>query len=139
MRQAGDKRVRDLMTRGVITVDFQAPVTEVIEALVKNDVTGVVAVDAKGEAMGVVSSIDIIRALTNGAGEDITALRAEDIMTPIVATVQPAKYLREAAQLMTEKNVHRLIIVSPNRGCKRPVGVISATDIIKELYRDLKG
>lgn len=138
MHHSGDKRVRDLMTRGVITVDFQAPLSEAIEALVRNGVTGVVAVDGKGEAMGIVSSIDIIRALTKGSKEAIAALKVEDIMTPALATVQPGKYLREAAQIMADKKVHRLIIVSPNRGCKRPVGIISATDIIKELYNDLK-
>ncbi len=123
------------MTRGVVTVDFTASVEEVLNAMVENDVTAVVVVNSQSETMGVISSIDILKNLTGKSREEILSLTAEDIMTPHTIDIPPESSLEEAARVMLEKNIHRLVITQekPLGSLPVPVGILSATDFVK-LY-----
>ncbi len=131
------KKVREIMTRGVITVGFEAPILDVLGTMVKNDVTGVVVVNTNGEAMGVISSIDIVRTLKNMPTEKIKPLKAEDVMTPFTIQIQPGDTIENAIKLMIEKNVHRLVVLSPQLSGRKPVGILSSIDLVRELYKDL--
>jgi CBS domain-containing protein len=84
-------KVRDAMKAGVITVDVEASVSQVISELTKNDVSGLVVIDEFGETWGVISSIDIVSALSDKSIEDIDKLTAEDVMTPHAIEVDPEK------------------------------------------------
>ncbi|MBI5252810.1 MAG: CBS domain-containing protein [Euryarchaeota archaeon] len=131
------KKVREIMTRGIITVGFEAPILDVIKTMVKNDVTCVVAVSTNGEAMGVISSTDIIKTLKNMSTEKIKPLKAEDVMTPFTIQIQPDDTIENAIKLMVEKNVHRLVVLSPQFTGRKPVGILSSTDLVREIYKDL--
>lgn len=130
-------KIRDVMKMGVITVGVDAPVSEVIDSLTKNDVSGVVVVDEFGETWGVVSSIDIVSALKDKTPEEIEGTTAEDIMTPHAIEIDPEKSLEEAARIMAEKKIHRLVIGHPHEGRRVPVGIISATDIVEEIQSEM--
>jgi len=134
-----DKIVRDVMTKGVVTVDFTAPVKEVLELLIKNDITALVAVAPGGEAMGVVSSFDVIRMLQHKTKtrEETENMTAEDLLTPFTEVVNPTWSLEDAARIMAEKRIHRLVVIQPHFGSLRPVGILSTTDIIRVLNREL--
>ena len=59
MKHIEDKKVRDLMTYGVVTVPEYAKVINVIKILTEGYVHGVVVVGKEGKAAGVISEIDI--------------------------------------------------------------------------------
>ena len=130
-------KIREAMKSGVITVDLDTPVSDVIKSLSKNHVSGVVVVDEFGETWGVISSIDVISTLKDKTLEEIDSLRAEDIMTPHAIEVDPEESLEEAARLMAEKGIHRLVIGHPHEGRRIPVGILSATDIVNEIEKEL--
>jgi predicted transcriptional regulator len=130
-------KVRDAMKAGVITVDVEAPVSQVISELTKNDVSGLVVIDEFGETWGVISSIDIISALSDKSIEDIDKLTAEDVMTPHAIEVDPEKTLEDAARLMADKGIHRLVIGHPHEGRRVPVGIITASDIVNQIQKDI--
>ncbi len=130
-------KIREAMKKGVITVDVDAPVLEVLESLTDNDVSGVVVVDEFGETWGVISSIDIVAALKDKTQEEIETLTAEDVMTPHAIEIDPEKSLEDAARIMAEKSIHHLVIGHPHEGRRVPVGIISATDIIKEIQKEI--
>lgn len=132
------KKIRDVMTREVFTAQFDAPLLEALETMTLNDVSGVVVVNTDGEAMGVISSLDIAKILREKTKEQIHSLKAEDVMTPFVVEIGPEQDLEEAAKVMIEKKIHRLVIVSPTIAGRKPVGILSATDLVRELYKGLK-
>ena len=59
-----EKKVRDVMTRGVVTVPFDTSVSESAKLLVKGDISGIVVTAPDNEAVGVISEIDLIKVLT---------------------------------------------------------------------------
>jgi CBS domain-containing protein len=64
---------------------------------------------------------------------DIEKTTAEDIMTPFVVEAYPEMNLREVSNIMIAKSVHRVIVLSPIG--RKPVGLLSATDIVKQIRK----
>jgi CBS domain-containing protein len=130
-----NKLLRDVMTRGVVTVPMDATVREVATMLSKQGLSAVAVISDDGEAMGVISDMDILKVIGK---DDWENLPAESIMTPRIEIVKPTSTIGEAARIMREKHIHRLLIFS-ERGVgasQRPIGILSASDIVREAARD---
>ncbi|HKP63922.1 MAG TPA: CBS domain-containing protein [Polyangiales bacterium] len=56
-------KVRDVMTQDVITIEEECEVTEIIELMLEHKVGALPVVDAEGALSGIVSYIDVLRAL----------------------------------------------------------------------------
>lgn len=129
-REFGDTKVSEVMQEDVITVKFNAPVKEVVKILRSKGISGVVVVDMVGEIVGIISTLDVFKIL--GIGEEANSLIAEDIMTPFSINITPEDNLVDATSVMLENNIHRLIVVaSPTR--RRPIGILTATDIVNNI------
>lgn len=128
-------KVSDVMTRGVITVDINTPFKEVIKIMSENRIHAVVVVNNDGEFMGVISSYDIIKTLNEV--ENPLSLTAEDIMTPKPISIDGDQNLKDAIEVMINKKVHRVLIISKHMGKLIPVGILSITDIIKFLSENI--
>jgi CBS domain-containing protein len=84
--------------------------------------------------MGVISSIDVISYLKDRSPAEIDSSVAEDVMTPSTIHIEPTKTLKDAADIMVKKRIHRLVVLHPHKVAGNvPVGVLSATDLIKAL------
>jgi len=125
--------VRDIMTRGVATVQCDEMLPKAAEIMTEEDISCIVAVDRNDEAAGIISSLDMVRALSQKTTTEIEKTTAEDIMTPFVVEVNPQMSLKEIANIMTAKNIHRVIVLSP--AGRKPVGLLSATDIVKNIRK----
>jgi CBS domain-containing protein len=55
-------------------------------------------------------------------------------MTPLVYNVNPEMTLKEVSNIMVIKHIHRVIVLSAD-GRRKPVGVLSAKDIVKEVRK----
>jgi CBS domain-containing protein len=53
-------------------------------------------------------------------------------MTPEVATVTPDTPIKEAARVMIDKRIHRVVVSDSNDPCK-PLGVLSMGDIMRHM------
>ena len=127
MNISKEKRVRDAMTRGVITVPFDTPVSEIAKLLVRERISGIVVTAPNGEAVGVISEIDIIKVFE----KDWDKLTAEDVMSSVVRTIDPETTLRKAAAIMRDLNIHRLVILSLKPAPGVPIGILTASDILR--------
>ncbi len=130
-----NKLLRDVMTRGVVTVPMEATVKQIVNMMSKQGLSAVAVTGPDSEAMGVISDMDIIKVLGKEKWEDITA---ESIMTSHMETARPTSTLGDAARMMREKDIHRLLVFS-ERGVgasQRPIGILSASDIVREAARD---
>ena len=130
MNISKEKRVRDVMTRGVITAPFDTPVSEIVKLLVREHISGIVVTAPNGEAVGVISEIDIIKVFD----KDWDKLTAEDVMSTVVRTIDPETTLRKAAAIMRDLNIHRLVILSLKPAPGVPIGILTASDILRASF-----
>ncbi len=125
------KKVRDVMTRGVVTVPLDTPVKEIVRILVDANISGVAVIAPDCKVGGVISEIDIIKSIDR----DWNLLTAEDVMSSSVRTVDPEMSLTKAAHIMNELNIHRLLVLSLSPAYGFPVGILTASDILKAIAR----
>lgn len=128
-----EKKVSEVMNRTLFTVSETATVSEIIETMLNNRISAVIVVAGQGEFLGMVSKTDILGALKK-YGRDIFDKKAEDLLCPKPYTIEGEATIREAAQKMLAYGVHRLLVVNPTGlGKYMPVGIITATDILRAL------
>jgi CBS domain-containing protein len=86
--------------------------------------------------MGVLSDRDItIRALADGM--DVNVMLARDLMTTPTIYCFEDQDISEAARIMAENQIRRLVVLS--RDDKRLVGVVSLGDLARKETTDLSG
>jgi len=124
--------VKDVMTRGVISVPIDYPVMEVAKIMAKQKVSGIAVIDENGEVMGMIAEMDMLKIILDESLMDTTV---EDIMNYEVQSVKPSTSLKETVGIMKKKGIHRLLVLSePGVGASyRPVGILSASDIISKV------
>jgi CBS domain-containing protein len=124
------KLVRDVMHRGVITCWADEPVVDVARRLREYAINAIFVLDQSGRAEGVISQTDLARAFVQGGWENHTA---DEIMTPEVVTISGDIPLDVAIQIMLDRHIHRLLIVQGGLTPNRPVGVLSLSDVVREM------
>lgn len=129
------KLVRDVMHRGVITCWANEPVVDVARRLREYAINAIFVLDHSGRAEGVISQTDLARAYVQGGWEHRTA---DEIMTPEVVTISGEIPLNVATQIMIDKHIHRLLIVQGGLTPNRPVGVLSLSDVVREMASSLE-
>lgn len=121
-----DRIIRDFMRRGVVTCGVDANAAEVARIMLDNDVSALVVIDERLNACGVISKTDLI----GYYGRDLSLITAEDIMTSEILTVSPDTLVHEAVQLMLERRVHQLVIVTKGGAHRRPVAIFTTGDAV---------
>ena len=122
-----ERTVRDIYHKGVIFCKPDAPLQEVVQVMADTDIHAIIVAEGEGsKPLGVVSHTDAIARY----GEDLTQIRASEVMTPRVITIAETAPVSEAATRMLESDIHRLLVVSAEGD---PLGVLSTTDIIRDM------
>jgi CBS domain-containing protein len=141
-------KVKDVMTRDVVTVEPWTPLKEVARLMVERRVSGLPVVDEDGSVIGVVSEGDILvkergqigeRSLfdhlleVNGSeGVKHDAQDAANAMTSPAVTIRPDRAVSEAAALMLDRCVNRLPVVD-RRGAL--LGIVTRADLVRAFVR----
>jgi CBS domain-containing protein len=125
MRDIEDLTVKDAMTKGVICVDVKDSVQEAAEVMKRNDISAVI-VTKKGDGVGIVTERDIICKIV-ADNKNPKKVCAGDVMASPLITIKPAATLDDAARIMRDKNVRRLVVTDKDR----IIGVISEFDIVR--------
>jgi len=125
-----DRLVREVMTRGVITVPLGCSRTDVLKVMCKKHVHALVVVDEQGKAGGVITKVDVLHHFA----KDLSAIPVDEVMTPRLITVSPEARLTEAVSLMLVRRVHQLVITGDDPAeRRRPVGMLSVSDVVRAL------
>ncbi len=132
-------KVKDVMTRGVITMSLNTSVKDIAKIIVESHVQSVCVTDEFGEITGIVSGMDVIKAFNR----DINKVTVEEIMSDKVVTISGEDYVGKVVDIMVKRKFHHIVIVleedykdSVLSLPKRPVGILSVTDIIKLMAKD---
>jgi CBS domain-containing protein len=123
--------VADVMTIDPVVVAVDDSIEAAARLLHANSISGLPVVDAAGALVGVISQTDIVGVLDSPVGRLIrtrpSGFRVGELMTSPALTVPMTGSVREAARMMVDCNVHRLVATDD---AGRPVGVISAIDLV---------
>lgn len=126
----GPQLVRDVMHRGVITCWTDETAVDVARRMVEYNINAIFVLDESGRAVGVISQSDLARAYVHGEWQHLTA---DAIMTPDVVTISGDIPLNAAVEIMLDRRIRRILIVQGGRTPNRPVGVLSLSDVVREM------
>ncbi|MGC9444815.1 MAG: CBS domain-containing protein [Candidatus Methanospirareceae archaeon] len=119
-------KVRDVMSHPIITVDEEAPVTEIVKNMAELEI-GSVVITADGKPSGIVTERDVaLKVLLKNKRAD--EVRAKEIMTSPLITVAPDMSLDEASEIAAEKRIKRLPVVENGV----VIGLVSLRNILTQ-------
>lgn len=143
-------RVRQIMTRKVVTIPVGTPIRDAARLLVEKGVTGAPVVDAEGKVVGLVSEKDLFRALYPSEEEFVSspelwteeqalierateavAQPIEQLMSPNVIAVTPDTSLIRVGALLLARGIHRVLVMEG--GILK--GIVSRRDIYHAIFR----
>jgi predicted transcriptional regulator len=112
------------MSRHVVTIDPDEPVSRAAERLAEQDVGLLAVCGADHHLSAVITDRDIV-VRTVAQGLDPERLTAAECGTKEPATVAPSETLEQAARRMDEQQVRRLLVIQAGR----LVGIVSQSDL----------
>jgi len=120
------EKVRDIMTRGVKTVDRYETILEAAK-IMRSLEFGTLLVTEKSYAIGILTEGDIV---SRAVSEGYEVKRAvEDIMSSPLKTISADSSIEEALQKMRELKVKKLPVLKS----EKVVGIVTLTDIIENM------
>ncbi len=127
------KLVRDYMHPGLLTCRPDAKLGQVAVLLTQNHVHGLIVADRDKRILGVITDFDLMAGeWLSGDPQSLEVMRnltAGELMSSPVDTVEADAPAKEAARIMREKTIRRVVVTEKGK----PVGVISVSDIIASI------
>ena len=108
-----------------ITIRPEQTVRDALVLLAKHNIGALVVINAAGMPVGIVSERDIVRDAARN--EQVFGRAMSEIMTRDVITGVPEDDLASVANLMTEKRIRHLPVVTGGK----LIGIISIGDVVK--------
>lgn len=118
-------KVSHIMTKDIISVESNASVSEIASRMIKNEV-GAVVVTKQGTPIGIVTEVDILKRCCIG-NTCTQAREAREIMSTPLITIKADAAIGEAAKMMTDKKIRRLLVTE--RG--KIVGLVTEKDVLR--------
>lgn len=138
----------EIMTREVVSVSPDTPVTDVARLMIDHGISGVPVID-RGKIVGIVTENDLLRRVELGSQrtrprwlEFLTSSdtlvaeyiksrgrTARDVMTPNVITVPPDTAVAAIADILESRHIKRVPVVDGDK----MVGIISRANLVQAL------
>lgn len=148
--ESGTGRVRDIMTRDVLSVSPDASVSEIARLMWEHNVSGVPVVDENRQVLGMVTELDLVVRNTRfklpgfftlldatiyfetpahirERLKHILGITAGEIMSHPAATIAADATITDLAELMVDRRVTPVPVVENGR----LVGIVSRADIVR--------
>jgi CBS domain-containing membrane protein len=138
--------VAEIMSRQVVWVKPDTPLTEVAEAMGQQGVSGVPVVDENRRVVGVISEKDFLRGMGVHESQNFMTLVASclrtkgcvalpikkqtagDLMSAPAVTVLPGTRVKDLAELFAARHINRAPVTDAEG---RLVGIVSRGDLVK--------
>jgi acetoin utilization protein AcuB len=125
------KQVRDVMHEGVVTCDHHTTLRDALRLMGANTIRSIVVTDAYCALTGIISQTDLVNASISYP-DKWSEMRVDEVMSRNVLTVTVDAPVSQAAKMLVENHVHRIIVVDGENPCE-PVGVLAMSDLVKDL------
>jgi len=117
--------VKDAMSSPVVTLDEEAPSNKIAKVMDEHNLGCVIIVNKSQKPIGIITERDLVkRVLSKNLMPD--AIKAKDIMTSPVVTIEPDATISEAARRMSRLDIRRLGVLYKDK----LVGLVSSKDIL---------
>jgi CBS domain-containing protein len=124
---AGIVLVRDVMSKDVKVVRPDTLVKEVVATMNKFDIGSIVVVQSD-RPVGIITERDILRRIVEPClAPEI--LRAREVMSSPVITIQETAGIDEATNIMARKRIKKLLVMNN----EKLVGILTLTDIVTQV------
>ena len=123
----------DLMSQQVIVAKENTNAEQISARLLAGEFNGVPVVDDNGAVVGIVTAIDILKAIQGD--KKLNAMLARDIMNPNPSTIKRDTPLEEIIRILVEKEIVLVPVVEDNNNNKL-IGVVARLDILREKLND---
>lgn len=122
----------DLMSVDIIAATENVSAIEIATRIVLSAINGMPVISKDdGRLLGVVTTIDILRAIRGGG--DLTKIMAKELMSSEPLSVREETDVTEIIDLMDKNGIMMLPVVE-NDG--RLIGVCSRSDVLKEILNE---
>jgi len=132
------KLVRDLMHTGLITCKADATLGQVAVLLNQHHIHALAVTDRDGRVLGIISDFDLLAgewlSSDTESLETMRSLTAADLMSQPVDSIEADVPLSEAARVVIEKDVSRLLVTENGK----LVGIISLSDFVASLTEQIQ-
>ena len=123
----------DLMSQQVIVAKENTNAEQISARLIAGEFNGVPVVDDNGAVVGIVTALDILRAIQGG--KKLNTMLARDIMTPNPSTVKKDTPTEEIIRVLVEKEIVLVPVVEDDNNNKL-IGVVARLDILREKLNE---
>ena len=121
-------KVKDVMTKTVITIESSKTVIEAAALMAENDVGNLIVMN-DNIPIGIVTERDFVRRVI--AKDKPSKTKISEVMSTPLRVIDPHASLKEAARRMVRKKIRRLAVIKDNK----LVGIITATDFARHLSK----
>ena len=119
---------------GVYTIAADENLKTVARKMQEYNVSALVVTDAEGYLCGVISRTDLVRACYKNT--DWAQRVVREFMATDVVTVNLDDPLLRVMELLIDNHIHRVVAVEQREGKQRPIGVLSAADVVYHMAQD---
>jgi len=120
--------VKDVMSSPVVSIEEDATANKVAELLEKHDLGSIIVTGKQGKPLGIITERDLVwRVLARNAKPD--TVKAKEVMTSPLITIEPDEMISEAARKMSRLNVRRLGVAYKGQ----LIGLLSSKDILSVM------
>lgn len=123
-----DLKVSQAMEKSVMAVELNTTARECAKAMAKRGVSSAV-ITQRGRPVGIVTERDLVSKVMAEAIEAEKVLVRDIMSTPLI-TISPDALLKEAADLMAQYRIRRLVVVD---GSGALVGIVTTGDIARTM------
>lgn len=123
---AGIILVRDVMTSDVKKVGRDTNMEAVVNMMIEFGISSIVIIQ-NNKPVGIITHKDVLRGLVK-TNLNPRGIKANQVMSTPVFTIDVSASLEEAAKLMTTRKVKKLPVVSK----EKLVGIITSMDLVRE-------
>src|SRR5687768_7283849 len=117
-------KISEVMTEGVECLRPRDSIAHAAERMRELDVGSLPVCGDEDKLVGMITDRDItIRATASGSDTNVTSVR--EVMTPNIVYCFEDQNIEDAAKLMEEKQIRRLVVLNRD---KRLVGIVSLGD-----------
>jgi CBS domain-containing protein len=123
----------DIMSIDIEAAKENATVSEVGTRLILRSINGIPIINDDGKVIGILTIIDILRAIRDN--KNIDTLKAGDIMTRNPIVIDQETDMIEMIDIMDKRGIEMIPVVEQEND-NRLIGVVSRKDIIEEKFNE---
>jgi CBS domain-containing protein len=123
----------DIMSIDIEAAKENATVSEIGTRLILRSINGMPIIDDDGKVIGILTIIDILRAIRDNKNIDL--LKASDIMTKSPIVIYQETSIMDIIDIMDKKGIEMIPVVEEERD-DRLIGIVSRKDIIEEKFNE---